>query len=183
MKLGLGGGEVWPSPKPGLRPVSGLRTFWTSPPGPGSTGGERRSGLRWEVLAFDDEFDLRGVQGFALEQGGGHAVHDVVVGVEDGVGGLVGGVDELADLGVDGLGGVVGEVAGLADLAAEEDFCRLPFCRRSWVRARDMPYSQTMARASAVERSMSLPAPVVICLRKISSAQRPPIIMARRVSR
>ena len=34
-----------------------------------------------------------------------------------------------------------------------------------------MPYSQTIARAIAMwQRSMSLPAPVVICLRKISSA-------------
>src|ERR1700730_2048837 len=30
-------GEGWPSPKPGLRPPSGLRIFWVSPPLPGST--------------------------------------------------------------------------------------------------------------------------------------------------
>ncbi len=48
-------------------------------------------------------------------------MHDVLVGLEDGVGRLVGGVDEGANLGVDLLGGVVGEVAVLCDLAAEED--------------------------------------------------------------
>src|ERR1700723_4568842 len=74
-----------------------------------------------EVLAFDDQFDLGGVEGLALQQGGCHAVHDVLVGLEDGVGGLISGVDEGAYLSVDLLGGVVGEVAVLRDLSTEED--------------------------------------------------------------
>ena len=78
-----------------------------------------------EFLAFDDQLDLGGVQGLALEQGGCHAVHDVLVGLEDRVGRLVAGVDEGANLGVDLLGGVVGEVAVLGDLAAEEDLLLL----------------------------------------------------------
>ena len=46
-----------------------------------------------------------------------------------------------------------------------------------------MPHSQTILRAMSVARSMSLPAPVVIWLRKISSAMRPPIRMASCASR
>src|SRR5579875_2041892 len=76
---------------------------------------------RGQVLAGDDEFDLGGVEGFTLEQSLGHAVHDVLVGFEDGGGGCVGGVHEAADFGVDLLGGVVGEVARLSDVAAQED--------------------------------------------------------------
>src|ERR1700735_1557444 len=82
--------------------------------------GERGLG-GWEFLAFDDQLDLGGVQGLALQQGGCHAVHDVLVGLEDGVSRLVSGVDEGANLGVDLLGCVGGEVAGLPDLAAKED--------------------------------------------------------------
>src|SRR5580698_2266194 len=67
--------------------------------------GERGLGCG-EFLAFDDEFDLGGVQGLTLEQGCGHAVHDVLVGLEDGVGRLIGGVHEATDLSVDLLGGV-----------------------------------------------------------------------------
>src|SRR5215475_7609359 len=38
-------GEGWFSPKPGLRPPSGLRTFWVSPPPlPGSARAERMGG-------------------------------------------------------------------------------------------------------------------------------------------
>ena len=39
------------------------------------------------------------------------------------------------------------------------------------------PHSQTIRRASSVARSMSLPAPVVLCFRNISSAIRPAISM------
>src|SRR6202046_3777059 len=74
-----------------------------------------------EFLAFDDELDLGGVQGLTLEQGGCHAVHDVLVGVENRVGRLVGGVNEAANLGVNLVSGLVGEVAVLCDLASEED--------------------------------------------------------------
>jgi hypothetical protein len=78
-----------------------------------------------KFLAFDDQLDLGGVEGFALEQGLRHAVHDILVRLEDGVSGFVAGVHEAANFGVDLLGGVVGEVAGLADIAAEEDFLLL----------------------------------------------------------
>jgi hypothetical protein len=79
----------------------------------------------WKILAFDDELDLGGVQGLTLEQGGCHAVHDVLVGVEDGVGRLISGVDEAADLSVDLASGLVGEVAVLRDLTSEEDLLLL----------------------------------------------------------
>src|SRR6202042_2826987 len=81
--------------------------------GAGIGSGQRRTAYG-KLLAFDDQLDLGGVEGFALQQGLGHAVHDVVVGVEDGVSRLVGRVDELADLGVDLAGGVFRVVAGLA---------------------------------------------------------------------
>ena len=139
--------------------ASGLTTFCPSPPGPGSTRGERRLGGR-KLLAFDDEVDLRLVQGLALQQGGRHAVHDVRVVLEDLVGRVVAGVDEGANRHVDLLGGVVGVVAGLGDVAAQED-SPAPSCRRSGPRSL-MPYSQTILRASSVARTMSLPAPVVL---------------------
>ena len=46
-----------------------------------------------------------------------------------------------------------------------------------------MPNSQTMRRAISVARSMSLPAPLVICRRNSSSAMRPPIRIAICASR
>ncbi len=39
-----------------------------------------------------------------------------------------------------------------------------------------MPHSHTILRAMSVARSMSLPAPVVMCPRNFSSAMRPPIM-------
>ena len=42
--------------------------------------GEGRTHGR-EILAFDDQFDLVGVQGLTLEQGGCHAVHDLLIGL------------------------------------------------------------------------------------------------------
>ena len=97
----------------GLEDLLGFARAWVY-------AGERGLG-NGEFLAFDDQLDLGRVQGLTLEQGCCHAVHDVLVGVEDGVGRLVGCVHEEANLGVNLASGLVGEVAVLCDLASEED--------------------------------------------------------------
>ena len=78
-----------------------------------------------EFLAFDDQLDLGGIQGLALQQGGCHAVHDVLVGLEDGVGRLVAGYRRRSGLQRRSAWRCRRRSRGLADLAAEEDFLLL----------------------------------------------------------
>ena len=64
----------------------------------------QRGADRRQILTSDDQPDLFRIQSFAFEELNAHAVHNVVVSVEDGVGGLVTVVHELLYLGVDRFG-------------------------------------------------------------------------------
>ena len=86
--------------------------------------------------------------------------------------------DQLANLVVDAARGRFAE-AGALVVAAEA--VRRP--AEGDGPSDDIPNSQTMRRAISVARSMSLPAPLVMCRMKISSATRPPMRIAIFASR
>src|SRR3954454_3216537 len=74
-----------------------------------------------KVFAFDDQFDLVGIEYFAFQQGCGHAVHRILIVRQNLHRGLVGDVDEHAHFFVNLLRGLLAEVAMLIDLASQED--------------------------------------------------------------
>jgi hypothetical protein len=80
---------------------------------------------------------------------------------------------ETLDLAVDLDGRRLAVVLMLRDLAPEK-ICSSFLPKVSGPRFSDIPHSQTMRRATSVAFSMSLPAPVVRCSRKSSSATRRP---------
>src|ERR1700749_3999390 len=68
--------------------------------GCGSTASTARL-ERWQFLPFDDGADIIRIDGLAFEQSRGHAVHDVLVVVEDAVGCAICFIYEVAHFSID----------------------------------------------------------------------------------
>ena len=81
---------------------------------------QRRS-CRRQFLAFNDELDLRGVQGLTLEQSRSHTVNYVLVCFEYFLILIVGSVHKALHFSVNLFSSIIREIAVLRDLAAEED--------------------------------------------------------------
>ncbi len=112
-------GEGEPSGKPEPLRVSGLRTCW---PRATAVAGRRQGRThRRQFRAINQHSHFFCIDGLALEQCCGNAVHRVLVALEDAVRRLVGLVDQAANLQIDLPRCLFGEVTVLRDLTAEED--------------------------------------------------------------
>ena len=130
----------------------------------------------------DQVIQLGSHDGFLFQQEIRQFVEDIDVLLQHRSGPGVGTVDEVGDFAVDEPGRLVGIVPVLCDLPAEKYLLLALGIGQRDPAFRSYPRPESYSRAISVACLMSLDAPVLILLKMISSAARPPYATASSLS-